>query len=143
MGKSTTYLPVRAVVKWSCFVKTVKCPKDNCEEDESIEHLLVDCHRAQYVWGEMTRVGLHFNITHNAIMYGVFEENMSTMDQDFFWTVICTVVNKLWNTRSVMVIHHEIISGEVVLKQIKTELKRQRTLDSKNNKIRPWHLLSL
>ena len=56
-------------------------------------------------------------------------EKMSTMDQELFWLVICTVVNKLWHTRSFMVIHQEIISGAVVSKQIKTELTRQRTLD--------------
>ncbi|CAL8339390.1 unnamed protein product [Arctogadus glacialis] len=31
-------------------------------------------------------------------MYGVFEERMSAMDQDFNWSVVCTVTNKLWNT---------------------------------------------
>ena len=140
---SVRRLAVRAVVKWSCFVTTTKCPMPNCDEDETIEHLLVECQRAQYVWGEMAQIGLNFKITNNAIMYGVFEERMSTMDQEFFWTVICTVVNKIWNTRSVMVIHQETIYGEVVFSQIKTELKRQRTLDLKQNRMRPWHLLSL
>ncbi|CAL8265730.1 unnamed protein product [Gadus morhua 'NCC'] len=33
-------------------------------------------------------------------MYGVFEERMSAMDQDFHWSVVCAVINKLWNTRA-------------------------------------------
>lgn len=31
-------LAVRAVVKWSCFVTTTKCPIGDCDEDETIEH---------------------------------------------------------------------------------------------------------
>jgi hypothetical protein len=56
-------------------------------------------------------------------MYGVFEERMSAMDQDFYWSVVCTVINKLWNTRCAKVIQQESISGEVVFKLIQTELK--------------------
>ena len=113
---SVRRLAVRAVVKWSCFVKTIKCPIHNCDEDESVEHLLVDCHRSQYVWGKMSQIGFNVNVTYKAAMYGVFEERMSAMDQDFYWSVVCAVINKLWNTRCAMVIKQESISGEVVFK---------------------------
>uniref|UniRef100_A0A8C5ATY5 Reverse transcriptase domain-containing protein n=1 Tax=Gadus morhua TaxID=8049 RepID=A0A8C5ATY5_GADMO len=86
----------------------------------------------------MTILGIKFTA-----MYGVFEERMSAMDQDFLWSVVCAVINKLWNTRCAMVIKQESISGEVVFKQIRTELKRQRTLDSREKRMRPWHLLTL
>uniref|UniRef100_A0A3B1KIV4 Reverse transcriptase domain-containing protein n=1 Tax=Astyanax mexicanus TaxID=7994 RepID=A0A3B1KIV4_ASTMX len=33
---SVRRLPVRAVVKWSCYVKTSKCPMPNCESDETL-----------------------------------------------------------------------------------------------------------
>ena len=141
---SVRRLAVRAVVKWSLYVRTAKCPFVNyCDEDETVEHLLLDCLRSQYVWGEMSRIGFKVKITYNAVMYGVFEETLSTMDQDFYWSVVCTTVNKLWNTRCVMTMKNEATSGEVVFKQIVTELKRQRTLDSKKNVLKPWHLLSL
>ena len=128
---SVRRLAVRAVVKWSCFVKTVKCPMENCDEDETIEHLLVDCQRSRFIWEKMSQVGFNLNVTHNAIMYGVFDESLSPMNQDFFWLVVCTVVNKIWNTRSAMVINQVTITGETVYKQIITEMRRQRTLDSK------------
>ena len=91
----------------------------------------------------MSEIGFNVNITYKAVMYGVFQEKLSDMDHDFYWSVICTVVNKLWNTRCAIVIHQETISGEVVIKQIKTELKRQRTMDSKARTMKPWHLLTL
>ena len=63
-------------------------------------------------------------------VHGVFEEEeLSAMDQCFHWSVV-TVLNKLWNTRGAMVvIHQETISGELMLKHIKTQLRRQGTLD--------------
>ena len=47
---SVRTLAVRAVVKWSCFVTTFKCPVVNCDEDETIEHLLVDCPWSKFIW---------------------------------------------------------------------------------------------
>ena len=140
---SVRRLAVRAVVKWSCFVKTVKCPVSGCDEDETIEHLLVDCQRSKVVWGKMPQIGFNINVNHNAAMYGVFIDKVSHTEQEFYWTIVCTVVNKLWNTRCAMVIHQEAISGEVVFKQIITELKRQRSLDLKQKRSKPWHLLTL
>ena len=40
-------LPVRAVVKWSCIVKTMLC-LPVCTEIETIGHLLVDCYWSKY-----------------------------------------------------------------------------------------------
>ncbi|KAL6465685.1 hypothetical protein MHYP_G00258180 [Metynnis hypsauchen] len=37
-------LPVRAVVRWSCFVKTTLCPMPDCKEEETLEHFLLDCY---------------------------------------------------------------------------------------------------
>ena len=140
---SVRRLAVRTVVKWSCFVKTFKCPVENCDEDETIEHLLMECQRSKYIWKKLSQIGFYVKLTHIAVMHGIFEESLSAMDQEFFWYVVCTVVNKIWNTRCTMVINQTSISGEVVLKQIITELKRQRTLDSKQKKLTPWHLLTL
>ena len=135
---------MRAVVKWSCYVTTIKCHIPNCDEEESVEHLLVDCQRSKLVWGKMSQeLGLKINVNYKAVMYGVFDEKMTVLEQDFYWLIICTVVNKLWRTRCMMVIHQETIPGEVVFKQIRTELKRQRTLDTRKKKLTPWHLLEL
>ena len=72
---SVRRLAVRAVVKWSCFVRTVKCPVSGCDEDESIEHLLVDCQRSRIVWGKMPQIGFKLNVNYNAAMYGVCGKN--------------------------------------------------------------------
>lgn len=39
-------LAVRCVVKWSCFGTTKTHPADNCNEDETIDHLLIHCSRS-------------------------------------------------------------------------------------------------
>lgn len=41
---SVRRLPVRAVVKWSCFVQSTFCPMPNCYDDESLEHILWNCY---------------------------------------------------------------------------------------------------
>ena len=140
---SVRRLAVRAVVKWSCFVTTVKCPIVNCNQDETVEHLLVDCYRSRLVWGKMKQIGLKINVHYNAAMYGVFDERMTAGEQDFYWTIVCTVVYKLWLTRCAKVIHQEDTPGDVVFKQIQTELRRQRTIDLQKKKLTPWHLLNL
>ena len=87
---------------------------------------------------------MFFGPRYNAVMYRVFEEIMYAMAIDFYWTVVCTVVNKLCDTRCAMSISHQVdIPGGIVFKQIIRELKRQRTIDSKHKKLRPWHLLTL
>ncbi|KAL6465822.1 hypothetical protein MHYP_G00259550 [Metynnis hypsauchen] len=55
-------LPVRAVVRSSCFVKTTLCPMPDCKEEETLEHFLLDCYRSREVWGKVEvdgKVHLH------------------------------------------------------------------------------------
>ncbi|XP_033991977.1 histone H4-like [Trematomus bernacchii] len=33
----------------------------NCEEDETLQHLLMDCYRAEEVWSLLRGIGLEFN----------------------------------------------------------------------------------
>ncbi len=136
-------LAVRTVVKWSCSVKTKTCSVENCTSDKTIEHLSLECERAVYVWGKMINIGFTINVNYNAIMYGVFLKNLFKLEQNFFWTIICTVVNKLWKTRCAMIIHQVSIPSDVVFMQIVTELKRQKTLDKKQKKHTPWLLIAL
>lgn len=42
---SVNRLPVRALDQWSCFIKTKKCPLSHSDEDETLQHLLLDCYR--------------------------------------------------------------------------------------------------
>lgn len=39
---SVSRRPVRAVVSWSCFIKTNKCPMIHCSEDETQQLLLME-----------------------------------------------------------------------------------------------------
>ncbi|KAI9518113.1 trifunctional histidinol dehydrogenase [Dissostichus eleginoides] len=35
----------------------------NCEEDETLQHLLMDCYRAEEVWSLLRGIGLQFNFS--------------------------------------------------------------------------------
>ena len=140
---SVRRLPVRAVVKWSCFVKTVQCPVENCMEPETIEHLLLQCPRSIHIWKMMTDLGLKVTITEKAIMHGIFTESFNEKQAAFFWYIICITVRKIWLTRCKMSIEHVNIPSETVVKQIKTELRRQKSSECTRNSPRPWHLLAL
>ncbi|KAI9531949.1 hypothetical protein NQZ68_036755 [Dissostichus eleginoides] len=65
---SINRLEVRAVVSWSCYVTTKTCPMINCEEDETLQHLLMDCYRAEEVWSLVRGIGLEFNVKYNSII---------------------------------------------------------------------------
>ncbi|XP_053712003.1 uncharacterized protein LOC128753866 [Synchiropus splendidus] len=65
-------LAVRAVVKWSCFVKTKCCPVDGCQQDETIDHLLLECPRARDVWARIKDIGLDVEVNRNTVMFGIF-----------------------------------------------------------------------
>ena len=136
-------LAVRAVIKWCCYVKTEICPIENCTENETIEHLLLNCQRSKDVWRKMASIGFNINVNFNSVMYGVFSEQMPRSHQEFFWIIICTVVTKIWKTRCAVVLHKTNITSNVVFKQILTELKKQRTIDTKQKRLRLWHLLTL
>lgn len=68
-------LPVRSVVKWSCFVKTTVCPMPDCDEKETVGHLLADCYRSQKVWEKMKNIGLNIICERKTIMYAVFRDS--------------------------------------------------------------------
>lgn len=63
---SVNRLPVRAIVSWSCYETTKKCPMIFCNDDETQQHLLEDCYRAQEVW---SKIGLVFTITVSCIVF--------------------------------------------------------------------------
>ena len=60
-------LAVRCVVKWSCYVTTKLCPAANCDEDETIEHLLIHCERSVDVWKRLKALGVKFDINVKSI----------------------------------------------------------------------------
>lgn len=124
-------LPVRGVVKWSCFVKTTECPMPKCMEKETIGHLLIDCYRSKEVWEKLYHIGLKIPCDRN-ILYADFNGDEET--KKTYWICICVTVFKLWKTRCKMSADNVFIDSNIVFKQIKTELKRRKTIDHKKLK---------
>lgn len=120
-------LAVRAVVKWSCFVKTSKCPMPKCDEEETLEHFLLECYRSKEVWDKMKTMGLKIEINMVSVFYGIFKEKLSKSKYDFLWYIMCLTKSKLWKTRCRMTIDKQFVSSDVVFKNIQTELKRKKS----------------
>ena len=128
---SVSRLPVRAVVSWSCYVKTTKCPMIYCDEKETQKHLLIDCYRAQQVWNILQSFGLSCDINYNSVMYGLITENIPLKHKELYQLVIIITTYKLWKTRCAMSIQQTVIDGDMVIKHILADLRKRRTLDKK------------
>lgn len=136
---SVNRLAVRAVVSWSCYVTTKTCPMIYCNEDETQQHLLMDCYRAQEVWSMLQGLGLAHEVGYKSVMYGLLDEKMSVKQKELSQLIISITCFKLWKTRCVMVLEQTVIDSDTVVKQILTDLRRRRTLDK--NQILPWSQL--
>jgi len=60
----------------------------NCEEDETLQHLLMDCYRAEEVWSLLRGIGLEFNVKYKSIMYCILDEKMDIKHRELFRLVI-------------------------------------------------------
>lgn len=58
-------LPVRALVKWSCFIKTSKCPMPNYDEEETLEHFLLECYCSKETMEKLINIGLNIEVNMN------------------------------------------------------------------------------
>lgn len=99
---SVSRLPVRAVVSWSCYVTTTKCPMIYCNEQETQQHLLIDCYRSQQVWNILHGLGLSCDINYNSVTYGLITENIPQKHKELYQLVIIITSYKLWKTRCAM-----------------------------------------
>lgn len=136
-------LPVRAVVQWSRFITTKKCPMENCDEDETLDHLLISCYRTVEIRQKMDKLGFDIENNTKAVRYGLFKEKMSENKRRLFWLVMCIINVHIWKTRAKGVIEQKMISSSVVCKNIVADLRRRKTIDMKLCNVLPWEFLSL
>ena len=80
---SVNRLAVRAVASWSCYVKTKTCPMINCQEDETQQHLLMDCYRAKEVWDKLKVYGVNFVLSYKSVMYCIVDETIRETKRTF------------------------------------------------------------
>lgn len=115
----------------------------DCDEDETIEHLLIQCERSVEIRNNLKGIGLKFDVNVKSVMFGIFSETFVEKVANFLWLIICVVNTKIWKTRCKMVIEQCEISAVTVYKQILCELKRRKTVDSRGAKRYPWTILNL
>ncbi|MGL5820184.1 MAG: reverse transcriptase domain-containing protein, partial [Sarcina sp.] len=136
-------LAVRCVVKWSCYVTTKECPFSECTEDETVEHLLINCPRSVDIWQKVKDLGIDISIDERTIMYGVFGNKMKKNIEELYWLIISIVNYKIWKTRCKMIINQCHISADAVYKQIICELRRQKKIDKRTKNKFPWYLVKI
>lgn len=115
-------LAVRCVVRWSCYVTTKIWPLSDCNENETVEHLLIECERTKELWWSMKLIGFNVDINPRYVLYGVFNENLPKNTREFYWLVICVINYKLWKTRCKMVLNQMQISAQVLFTQVEKGL---------------------
>ena len=95
---SINRLAVRATVSWSCYVKTKTCPMTNCNEDETQQHLLMDCYRSKEVWDKLVVYGVNFELSYKSVMFCMVDESLSEKQKELLQVILCIVCLKLWKS---------------------------------------------
>ena len=113
----------------------------NCNEDETQQHLSMDCYRAKVVWDKLGVYGLNVDLSYKSVMYCIVDEPLPEKQKELLKIIICIVCMKLWKTRCCMVIQQTVINSADVCKQVLAEIRRRRTLDRKQ--LLPWDTLNL
>ena len=118
-----------------------KCPMIYCEEDETQQHLLMDCYISKEVWEKLKVYSVNIELSYKSVMYCIIDEILSENQKELLQIIICIVCIKLWKTRCCMIIQQTVINSDDVCKQVLTELRRRRTMDKKQ--LLPWDTLNL
>ncbi|XP_051241643.1 histone H3-like [Dicentrarchus labrax] len=117
---------IRAVVSWSCYVTTKKCPMMNYNDDETQQHLLKDCYRAQEVSHRLKEFGLNYDPCWKSVMFVTINRNNKPSDHiELLQLIMSIACFKLWKTTSAMIIYQTIIDSKTVTKQISTQQQQQ------------------
>lgn len=135
-------LPVRGVVKWSCNVKTTTCPMPDCNEYETVGHLLIDCERSKEIWEAFKARGLDIDLTRKQIIYGTFNTDKSCVKRIPFWLCICVIVCQIWTTRCKMTTDNVFISSDKVVKQCMVKLKQKQKYEKQRKSNLSWDFLN-
>ena len=126
---SVNRLAVRAVVSWSCYIKTKTCPMINCEEDETLQHLLM-------VWSLLRGIGLVFNVRFASIKLCILDEGMGIKQRELYQMMICIPCMKMCKTRCKMTLKQTVICSN---SETDTEGEKRPW----TNPTLPWGILSL
>ncbi|RVE75369.1 hypothetical protein OJAV_G00016280 [Oryzias javanicus] len=126
-------LPVRAIVKWSCFVQTKTCPMTS----------LINCYRTQEIRNKMYNFGLNVNVNLWSVMFGLFSEKIPDAKRRLFWLIMCVTNTHIWKTRTKVVLNQEGISSGSVFKNITADLRRQKRSSIQKRSSLPWDILNI
>ncbi len=110
-------LPTKVFFIKRKYSKNEKCPKLNCNEDESISHLFWSCCFSQKVW-ELLRPWLselHRAPTENDILYGEVN-SVECAKCKRWWAAINCVKEGIWRGRNLIVFKKYSMSPDSIVK---------------------------
>ncbi|XP_072301706.1 histone H2A-like [Eucyclogobius newberryi] len=66
----------------------------NCEEEETLEHLLMDCYRTKEIWDRLKTIGLNFHLNYCSVVYGHLQESFTPKRTELFQLIISICAGK-------------------------------------------------
>jgi hypothetical protein len=74
----------------------------SCNDDETIEHLLLEYSRTKEIWELMQDFGVTIQVETNSMLYGKIAGTLKEIYKDLFHFIICIVNAQIWKTQCQM-----------------------------------------
>ena len=116
-------------LKWLEGVENTQkkwCPMIYCNDDETQQHLLMDCYRAKWVLDKLKVYGVNFKLSYKSVTYCIIDDVLSEKHKELIQIIICIVYFKLWKTRCCMVLQQTVINSDDMCKQVLIELRKKK-----------------
>ena len=98
----------------------------HCNDDDTLQHLLMDCYRAKEVWDKLKVYGVNFKLSYKSVTYCIIDDVLSEKHKELIQIIICIVYFKLWKTRCCMVLQQTVINSDDMCKQVLIELRKKK-----------------
>ena len=138
-------LQTRAFLYKRRCTRSPKCPRVNCQVDETVNHLFWSCRFVQKVWGTINLwlMALHKSPDNNDIIYGDIGTK-ETEEAVRWWTVINCIKDGIWKCRNLLAFKNVYKSPESVVKVglsiVKDYIQKDRKKYSYDEIIVQWKI---
>lgn len=110
----------------SCYITTKKYPMIPCNEDETLEQLLLHCHWSTEITYRTVSVGITLDCNVESVLYSFFSESLTDSKWQLFGLVVCVIFTHLCKTWAEVVIEQTVITGDTIFKNILTDLRKRK-----------------
>lgn len=110
-------LPTRGTMYKRDLVRSPRCPRSRCGEEETAGHLFWDCAFAKEVWKESSKQ-LHLGkciLNKNLMLLGIRQEKIDKERWFLVWSAILCVREALWKARNMLICKGVVIGSREVV----------------------------